>query len=149
MRSTGRIVVARIVLTLALIAILGFAIFKLVSSNGPSKPNTSKTKQKTTSQSNHQKDTKKPQAAKLATPTPAPTPAHASTPAPAPSPPPTSTSPPTPSPSSATATSPATGKNLTNSGPGDVVALFMGTLMLGALLHNRFIVTRSLGKEPQ
>lgn len=134
MRSTGRIVIARIALTLVLIVILGFAIFKLVSNHGPSKASVSKAKQKTTSQSNRKKDTKKPQTAN-----PAPTPAHVSTPAPA------------PSPSSATATyaSPGTGKNLTNSGPGDVVALFMGTIILGALLHNRFIVVRSLGKELQ
>lgn len=150
MRDTRQTIIARIILAVLLIGALVFLAFRLIGGNDPSttskdsipetkQPSTSQEKGSDTDKAPQSGDTKKPQTDNKTTPPPAtttpPTAGSQSTPAPS-----TNTRTPAPAPS-ATGQS-ATGKNLANSGPGSVVAIFMGTVVISTLLRRRFILSR-------
>lgn len=150
MRSTGRTLIARVILTVLLLGALVFLVFRLITHDTGPKTQVSKANQATTSKQKISGKSKRQ--SQKATPsklpgdsvsnTPATTPATGTTPAPAKTPA-TATAPTATQP----AATPTAGKDLANSGPGDVVALFIGTAAVSALIHRRFMLSRSTASQ--
>lgn len=151
MRSTGRTLIARIILTVLLLGALIFLIFRLITHDATPKRQVSKAKQTTIAKQKAAENSKAQNKAQTTRPNQLPGDSSAKTP------PATGTNPGTVT-APGVGTTPATGiggsaatqagspaaagKNLANSGPGDVVAIFIGTVAVSSLLYRRFTLAR-------
>ncbi len=157
MRDTRQTIIARIILAVLLIGALVFLAFRLIGGSDPAstskdlipdtkQPPISKEKGSDTAKAPESGDTKKPQTDKKTTSPPSagtqttPSPStNTRTPAPAPGG--------SPSPATGATGQTGAGKNLTNSGPGSVAAIFMGTVIVSTLLRRQFILSRISAKK--
>ena len=122
MRNLSKATIAYLILVIVITVMLIFSIVKLVSGDDSKKP-TAKTKSPTTAKVT---EPRKPNAPEQ----------------PAAKPPVTPTPPPTPPATTPVAPAGAAAKPLTNTGPGEVVLLFIATTLVGGYAHYRWLIAK-------